>query len=218
MKKIFTLFLFATIITATINTSNAQNNTQVSTKPVAKSSITTLYKQLGSYLKTNNDQDSKVIPILSEYDKNVDAAKAKNVGNAAKAEQEVNAIGGKTIEKLKSVLNGEQILKLLVAITTQNNIVSGKNLDANQKAFIAKAKNQYKLSDDQLTSVALVMVQGKLRGDLINQLAKVNPTQAGQEYIKLFQELDVQLKSSLSDAQYKNIKSDIEKLVKGQKV
>lgn len=218
MKKIFTLFLFATIITATINTSNAQTNTQAASKPAAKSSITTLYKQLGAYLKTNNQQDAKAIPILTEYDKNVDAAKVKNAGNTAKTEQEVNALGGKAIESLKNVLNGEQILKLLAAITTQNNIISGKNLDANQKAFIAKAKNQYKLSDDQLTSVALVMVQGKLRGDLINQLAKVNPQQAGQEYIKLFQELDVQLKASLSDAQFKNIKSDIEKLVKGQKV
>lgn len=218
MKKIFTLFLFATIITATINTSNAQNNTQATSKPVAKSSITTLYKQLGTYLKTNNQQDAKAIPILAEYDKNVDAAKTKNIGNAAKSEQEVNALGGKAIESLKNVLNGEQILKLLAAITTQNNIITGKNLDANQKAFIAKAKNQYKLSDDQLTAVALVMVQGKLRGDLIGQLAKVNPQQAGQEYIKLFQDLDAQLKSSLSDAQFKNIKSDIEKLVKGQKV
>ena len=218
MKKIFTLFLFATIIIATINTLNAQNNTQATSKPVAKSSITTLYKQLGTYLKTNNQQDAKAIPILAEYDKNVDEAKTKNIGNAAKSEQEVNALGGKAIESLKNVLNGEQILKLLAAITTQNNIITGKNLDANQKAFIAKAKNQYKLSDDQLTAVALVMVQGKLRGDLIGQLAKVNPQQAGQEYIKLFQDLDAQLKSSLSDAQFKNIKSDIEKLVKGQKV
>lgn len=218
MKKIFTLFLFANIMTATINTTNAQNNTEATPKTVAKSSITTLYKQLGTYLKTSNEQNAKVIPILSEYDKNVDAAKAKNAGNTAKADQEVNALGGKAIERLKNVLNGEQILKLLAAITTQNNIVSGKNLDANQKAFIAKAKNQYKLDDNQLTSVALVMVQGKLRGDLINQLAKSNPQQAGQEYIKLFQELDVQLKASLSDDQYKNIKSDIEKLIKGQKV
>ncbi len=218
MKKIFTLFLFATIIIATINTLNAQNNTQATSKPVAKSSITTLYKQLGTYLKTNNQQDAKAIPILAEYDKNVDEAKTKNIGNAAKSEQEVNALGGKAIESLKNILNGEQILKLLAAITTQNNIITGKNLDANQKAFIAKAKNQYKLSDDQLTAVALVMVQGKLRGDLIGQLAKVNPQQAGQEYIKLFQDLDAQLKSSLSDAQFKNIKSDIEKLVKGQKV
>lgn len=218
MKKIFTLFLFATIMTATINTTNAQTKTDASPKTVAKSSITTLYKQLGAYLKTNNDQDAKAIPILVEYDKNVDAAKVNNLGNTAKTDQAVNALGGKAIESLKKVLNGEQLLKLLAAITTQNNILTGKNLDANQKAFIAKAKNQYKLSDDQLTSVALVMVQGKLRGDGIAQLAKVNPQQAGQDYIKLFQELDTQLKSSLSDDQYKNIKSDIEKLIKGQKV
>jgi hypothetical protein len=217
MKQLFNLFFAAIILVASVNTVNAQDG-NTNTPKATKSNITTLYKQLGAYLKTTAQQNAKVIPILSEYDVSIDAIKAKNTGNAAKTEQEVNAQSSKTFESLKKVLNGEQALKFLVAVTTQNNILSGKNLDANQKAFIAKAKNQYKLSDEQLTSVALVMVQGKLRGDGIAQLAKVNPQQAGQEYIKLFQDLDEQLKASLSDEQYKNVKADIEKLVKGQKV
>ncbi len=217
MKQLFNLFFAAIILVASVNTVNAQDG-NTNTPKAAKSNITTLYKQLGAYLKTTAQQNAKAIPILTEYDVSIDAIKAKNTGNAAKTEQEVNAQSSKTFESLKKVLNGEQALKFLVAVTTQNNILSGKNLDANQKAFIAKAKNQYKLSDEQLTSVALVMVQGKLRGDGIAQLAKVNPQQAGQEYIKLFQDLDEQLKASLSDEQYKNVKADIEKLVKGQKV
>jgi len=217
MKQLFSLFFAAIILVASVNTVNAQDG-NTNTPKATKSNITTLYKQLGAYLKTTAQQNAKVIPILTEYDVSIDAIKAKNTGNAAKTEQEVNAQSSKTFESLKKVLNGEQALKFLVAVTTQNNILSGKNLDANQKAFIAKAKNQYKLSDEQLTSVALVMVQGKLRGDGIAQLAKVNPQQAGQEYIKLFQDLDEQLKASLSDEQYKNVKADIEKLVKGQKV
>jgi len=217
MKQLFSLFFAAIILVASVNTVNAQDG-NTNTPKATKSNITTLYKQLGAYLKTTAQQNAKVIPILTEYDVSIDAIKAKNTGNAAKTEQEVNAQSSKTFESLKKVLNGEQALKFLVAVTTQNNILSGKNLDANQKAFIAKAKNQYKLSDEQLTAVALVMVQGKLRGDGIAQLAKVNPQQAGQEYIKLFQDLDEQLKASLSDEQYKNVKADIEKLVKGQKV
>lgn len=217
MKQLFNLFFAAIILVASVNTVNAQDG-NTNTPKAAKSNITTLYKQLGAYLKTTAQQNAKAIPILTEYDVSIDAIKAKNTGNAAKTEQEVNAQSSKTFESLKKVLNGEQALKFLVAVTIQNNILSGKNLDANQKAFIAKAKNQYKLSDEQLTSVALVMVQGKLRGDGIAQLAKVNPQQAGQEYIKLFQDLDEQLKASLSDEQYKNVKADIEKLVKGQKV
>lgn len=74
------------------------------------------------------------------------------------------------------MLNGEQVLKLIVAISTNENIITGKNLDANQKAFITKARNQYKLNDTQLTSVALVLVQAKLVGDAIavklNQIHK----------------------------------------------
>jgi hypothetical protein len=217
MKQLLNLFFASIILVTGFNTANAQDG-NTNTPKAAKSNITTLYKQLGVYLKTTAQQNAKAIPILSEYDVSIDAIKAKNTGNAAKTEQEVNAQSSKTFESLKKVLNGEQALKFLVAVTTQNNILSGKNLDANQKAFIAKAKNQYKLSDEQLTSVALVMVQGKLRGDGIAQLAKVNPQQAGQEYIKLFQDLDEQLKASLSDEQYKNVKADIEKLVKGQKV
>lgn len=210
MKKNFSILFFAIMFIAFANTMNAQT--------VVKSAVATLYKNLGTYLKTTDAQNAKAIPILTDYDTNIDAIKAKNVGNAQKIQQETNTLNTKTIESLKKVLNGEQILKLLVAISTSDNIVNGKNIDANQKAFLTKVKTQYKLNDDQLTAVALVMVQGKLRGDAIAQLSKTNQQLAGQEYMKLLQDLDSQLKASLSDEQYKNVKADIEKLVKGQKI
>jgi len=219
MTRIFNLFVAAIILTASISTANAQDGAANTPKTAARSKVTTLYKQLSaSYLKTTEDQNAKAIPILTKYDVEVDAVKVKNAGNAAKTQQEVNAVGAKAMESLKKILNGEQSFKLLAAISTQENIVSGKNLDANQKAFVTKAKNEYKLSEEQLTAVALVIVQGKLRGDVIAQLAKTNSQQAGQEYIKLFQDLDGQLKSSLSGEQYKNVRADIEKMIKGQKV
>lgn len=214
MKKIFSVLFIAMIFISSIEITNAQTTTAA----VTKSSIATLYKNLGAYLKTTDAQNAKAIPILKEYDTSIDAIKAKNAGNAQKIQQETNVANNKAIEGLKKVLNGEQILKLLVAISTSDNIINGKNLDANQKAFLTKVKTQYKLNDDQLTAVALVMVQGKLRGDAIAQVAKVNQQQAGQEYLKLFQDLDGQLKASLSEEQYKNVKADLEKLIKGQKI
>jgi hypothetical protein len=214
MKKIFSVLFIAMIFISSIEITNAQTTTAATTK----SSIATLYKNLGAYLKTTDAQNAKAIPILKEYDTSIDAIKAKNAGNPQKIQQETNVANNKAIEGLKKVLNGEQILKLLVAISTSDNIINGKNLDANQKAFLTKVKTQYKLNDDQLTAVALVMVQGKLRGDAIAQVAKVNQQQAGQEYLKLFQDLDGQLKASLSEEQYKNVKADLEKLIKGQKI
>ena len=219
MKKIFT-FLFAAVFSLlSLNTIHAQTTTNgVTPKTLTRSTVTTLFKQLSAYLKTNMQQNVKAIPILETYDKNADSVRIKNAGNYTKIQQEINALSTKTMESLKKVLSNEQVFKLLFAIKTQDNILNNKNLDANQKAFITKARTQYKLSDEQMTAVALVMVQGKLRGDGIAMLAKTNPQLAGQEYVKLLQDLDGQLKGSLSDEQYKNIKTDIEKLVKGQKV
>ncbi len=219
MKKIFPLFFTIMILVSSLQMVNAQTATITEgPKTVAKSSIATLYKNLGAFLKTTDVQNTKAIPILTEYDANVDAIKARNTGNAQKIQQETNALNTKTIESLKKVLNGEQVLKLIVAISTNENIITGKNLDANQKAFITKARNQYKLNDTQLTSVALVLVQAKLVGDAIAVKAKSNPQGAQQDLQKLLSDLDGQLKASLSDEQYKNVKADIEKLVKGQKV
>jgi hypothetical protein len=219
MKKIFPLFFTTMILISSVKTANAQTATITEgPKTTTKSSIATLYKNLGTYLKTTDAQNQKAIPILTEYDANVDAIKAKNAGNSQKIQQETNALNTKTIESLKKVLNGEQVLKLLVAISANDNIVNGKNLDANQKAFVTKAKNQYKLNDTQLTSVALVLVQAKLVGDAIAVKAKSNPQGAQQDLQKLLSDLDGQLKASLSDEQYKNVKADIEKIAKGQKI
>ena len=219
MKNILTLFFATAFLSLSINTIQAQTTTsEVTPKTFTRSTVTTLYKQLGAYLKTNEQQNAKAIPILEIYDMNADSIKIKNAGNYTKIQQETNVLSSKTMESLKKVLSGEQVFKLLFAIKTQDNILNEKNLDVNQKAFIKKVKTEYKLSNEQMTAVALVMVQGKLRGDGIAMLAKTNPQLAGQEYIKLLQDLDSQLKGSLSEEQYKNIKSDIEKLVKGQKV
>lgn len=219
MKKFSLLFFSIMMLISSVKMAIAQSeNISGTPKATTKSSITTLYKNLGTYLKTTDAQNQKAIPILTDYDANIDAIKTKNAGNAQKIQQETNTLNAKTMESLKKVLNGEQVLKLLVAISTNENIVTGKNLDANQKAFIAKAKNQYKLNDTQLTSVALVLVQAKLVGDAIALKAKTNAQGAQQDLQKLLSDLDSQLKASLSDEQYKNVRADIEKLVKGQKI
>jgi hypothetical protein len=100
----------------------------------------------------------------------------------------------------------------------QENILSGKNISPEQKVFLDKVRGQYGLNDVQTMSVILVLVQGKIRGDAIGLLSKVNPQQAGQEFITLMQDLDRQLKASLTNDQYLKVKSDIEKLIKGQKL
>ena len=140
MKKIITLFFTVSILVTNVQIIKAQTSNAEVPKPIVKSAITTLYKQLGTYLKTTDMQNAKVIPVLTEYDNGIDGIKARNAGNNAKIQQETNALSAKTMESLKKILNGEQVLKLLVAITTNDNIVNGKNLDTNQRAFIAKAK------------------------------------------------------------------------------
>lgn len=183
-----------------------------------QSNVTSIFMQLSPYLKVSQDQSARTIPILQDYDKQVSDIKSRDAGNTGKMNAELGALNSKTVEALKPILNNDQLGKLIVANTMQENILSGKNLNAEQKAFLAKLQSQYSLNDVQLMSVVLVMVQGKVRGDAINQLAKTNPQAASQQLGVLLNDLDGQLKSALSADQYSKVKSDIEKMLKGQKI
>ena len=144
--------------------------------------------------------------------------KKENAGNDGKIKQLTDALNGQVVPKLKMHMTDQQIGTLVVALGLQENILSGKNISPDQKLFMDNIRNQYGLNDVQTMSVILVLVQGKIRGDAIGLMSKVNPQQAGQEFITLMQDLDGQLKSSLNNDQYVKVKSDIEKLIKGQKL
>lgn len=183
-----------------------------------QSNVALLFEQLQSYMKITPEKSSQIIPILKDYDVQLTKIKTENAGNAAKIKQLTDALNGQTIPKLKAHMTDQQIGTLVVALGMQENILSGKNLSADQKVFLDKIRNQYGLNDVQTMSVILVLVQGKIRGDAIAALHKTDPQKAGQEFITMMQDLDGQLKSSLTNDQYTKIKSDIEKLLKGQKL
>ncbi len=183
-----------------------------------QSNVTALFEQLQNHMKVSNDKAAKVVPILKNYDAQLTQIKTQNKDNAAKQKQLTDALNDQTVPQLKAHLNDQQIATLVLALSLQENILSGKNLSADQKQFLDKIRNQYKLNDVQTMSVVLVLVQGKIRGDLIALLHKTDPQKAGQEFIILMQDLDAQLKTNLSGEQYQSVKSDIEKLIKGQKL
>lgn len=192
-----------------------QNGT---TSKMAQSNVTALLEQLAPHINVTPAQIAQAKPILQDYDKKVIEINTRNAGNDSKIQAEMNPVNSSTVEKLKPILNNDQLTKLVAANVMQQNIISGKNLSADQKLFLDKLRSQYNLNDVQLMSVILVMVQAKVRGDAINALSKTNQQAATQELGKLLQDLDGQLKASLNPTQYTNIKSDIEKLIKGQKL
>ncbi|HND84133.1 MAG TPA: hypothetical protein PKY54_12375, partial [Chitinophagales bacterium] len=152
------------------------------------------------------------------YDKQLTKIKTDNNGNAAKIKQQTDVLNGQTVPQLKQHMTDQQIATLVLALGMQENILSGKNLNAEQKIFLDKIRHQYQLNDVQTMSVVLVLVQGKIRGDAIALLHKSNPEQAGKEFLFLLQDLDKQLQASLTNEQYVKVKADIEKLLKGQKL
>jgi hypothetical protein len=184
----------------------------------AQSNVTALLDQLAAHINVTPAQVAQAKPILQEYDKKVIEINTRNAGNDSKIQAEMGPVNTQAIEKLKPILNNDQLTRLVAANVMQQNILSGKNLSAEQKLFLDKLRSQYQLNDVQLMSVILVMVQAKVRGDAINSLSKTNQQAAAQELGKLLKDLDGQLKASLNPTQYTNIKSDIEKLVKGQKL
>lgn len=183
-----------------------------------QSNVTAIFEQLESFMKITPDKAAQVVPILKDYDQQLTKIKTDNAGNAGKIKQLTDALNGQVVPKLKMYMTDQQIGTLVVALAMQENILTGKNLSADQKIFLDKIRNQYGLNDVQTMSVILVLVQGKIRGDAIGLIAKGNPQAAGQEFIKLMQDLDAQLKSSLTNDQYMKVRSDIEKLLKGQKL
>lgn len=183
-----------------------------------QSNVTAIFEQLQSFLKMTPEKAAQVVPVLKEYDVQLTKIKKENSGNAAKIKQLTDALNGQTVPKLKQHMNDQQIGTLVIALALQENILSGKNLSQEQKAFLDKVRTQYELNDVQTMSVILVLVQGKIRGDAIGLISKTNPQLAGQEFLTLLQDLDKQLKNSLNNDQYIKVKSDIEKLLKGQKI
>lgn len=193
-------------------------NATLPTAVTSQSNVTALFEQLESFMKITPEKAAQVIPVLKDYDQQLTKIKTENAGNAGKIKQLTDALNGQVVPKLKLYMTDQQITTLVVALGMQENILTGKNLSPDQKIFLDKIRNQYGLNDVQTMSVILVLVQGKVRGDAIGLLYKTNPQQAGQEFIKLLQDLDGQLKSSLTNDQYVKVKSDIEKLLKGQKL
>jgi hypothetical protein len=170
-----------------------------------QSNVTAIFQQLESFMKISPEKAAQVVPVLKDYDQQLTKIKK-------------DALNGEVVPKLKMHMTDQQIGTLVVALGLQENILSGKNISPDQKLFMDNIRNQYGLNDVQTMSVILVLVQGKIRGDAIGLMSKVNPQQAGQEFIILMQDLDGQLKSSLNNDQYIKVKSDIEKLIKGQKL
>lgn len=193
-------------------------STPLSAAITNQSNVTAIFEQLESFMKITPEKAAQIIPILKDYDQQLTKIKTENAGNAGKINQLRDALNGQAVPKLKMHMTDQQIATLVVALAMQENILTGKNLSAEQKIFLDKIRNQYGLNDVQTMSVILVLVQGKIRGDAIGLIAKTNPQAAGQEFIKLMQDLDGQLKSSLTNDQYMKVKSDIEKLLKGQKL
>lgn len=183
-----------------------------------QSNVAALFEQLQSFMKITPEKAAQVIPILKSYDTQLTKIKTDNNGNAAKIKQLTDAMNGQTVPQLKQHMTDQQIATLVLALGMQENILSGKNLNAEQKIFLDKIRNQYHLNDVQTMSVVLVLVQGKIRGDAIALLHKSNPEQAGKEFLFLLQDLDKQLQASLTNEQYVKVKADIEKLLKGQKL
>jgi len=193
----------------------AKPNTGVSASLAVQSNTAGVFEQLAPYMKVTSDQSARVMPILREYDQR--AMEIKKSG-AANTKSQLDALNATTIPKLKTILNDDQITKMVMANTMEENILSGKNLNMEQRAFLQKLQSQYGLNDVQTMAVVLVMVEGKVRGDAINQVAKSNPQGAAQELGKLMSDLDMRLKSALNNDQYLKVKADIERMLKGQKI
>ncbi|MFN8295715.1 MAG: hypothetical protein U0T69_05935 [Chitinophagales bacterium] len=204
-------------------TEKAKENVKVATVTpvpltVSKSNIAELFKQLQAYMQMAPDKATQTLSVLNDYDAQITKIITENEGNPDKIKQLRDALNGQFAPKLKMHMTDAQLGTLLLAINMQDNILTGKNLSADQKVFLDNIRNKYFLNDVQTMAVILVMVQIKIRGDAIALLQKSNPQQASQEFIKLLQDVDSQLKSTLTSDQHAKVKSDIEKLMKGEKL
>lgn len=178
-----------------------------------QSNVADLFDQLKGYLSVSPDQLKKVLPILKDYDKKAIVIKTVNENNAAKLKQETDKLNSATVPKLKEVISQEQLNGLVLAMAMQENILSGKNITPQQKQLIDKVRKTYHLNDAQTMAVIIVMVQAKLRGDIINATAKSNPAEAKVQSIQLMKDLDAQLMSSLETEQYEKVRTDVAKLM-----
>jgi hypothetical protein len=178
-----------------------------------QSDVTGLFEQLQGYLKVSAEQAKKVTPILKDYDKKAVVIKTVNANNPQKQKQETDKLNADAAAKLKEIITVDQLNTFALAISMQENILSGKNISPQQKKLIDNARRQYSLNDAQTMAVIIVMVQAKLRGDVIAVVSKTNPDQAKQESIALVQELNSQLMAVLDADQYEKVKNDIERMM-----
>ncbi len=206
------------VTTASATVKTAGPSGVVPASVTVKSDAAQLFQQLSPYMNVTAEQSAKAMPILNDYDAKATAIKTANAATPGKRDQLMNTLNSQTVTKLKPVLTDQQITRLALAMTMQENILTGKNLSADQKAFLQKLQNQYKLNDVQTMAVVLIMVEGKLRGDAIVQKAKTDPGGAAQDYGKLLGDIDGQLKSALTADQYAQVKVDIEKMIKEHKL
>ena len=205
-------------VTTTLGSPDVKIATPPTLSVTAQSNLTQLFQQLQAHMKVTPENAEKVIPILKNYDEQLNKLRRENSGNEGKIKQLTDALNEQTVPKLKMYMTDQQIGTLVAALGMQQNILSGKNITADQKIFLDKIRNEYGLNDVQTMSVVLVLVQARIRGDAISILNKTNPQQAGQEFIKLLQDIDGQLKSALSNDQYVKVKAEIERLIKEHKL
>jgi hypothetical protein len=187
------------------------NTTLVS--PKSLSNVAGLFDQMKEYLKVTPDQYTKTMTILKDYDTKITGVKNANANNPQKTTTEINAVNKAVIPQLKAVLKQDQINTLVAGVTMQENILSGKNITPQQKSMLDKIRTQYNLNDAQSMAVIMVLVQGKVRGDAIQKIKPSNPDLAKKETTKLLQDIDTQLKNSLTTEQYTKVKFDLEKLL-----
>lgn len=178
-----------------------------------QSNVTDLFTQLKDYLKITPEQYKNALLVLKDYDKKVIDIKTQNANNADKIKQETDKVNTAAAKKLKEIISQEQLNGLVIAMNMQENILNGKNITPQQKLLIEKVRKNYKLNDGQTMVVIIVMVQAKLRGDVINATTKDNPAEAKAQTMQLMKDLDSQLAAVLDAEQYDKLKTDIEKLV-----
>ncbi|MCB9034525.1 MAG: hypothetical protein H6553_11860 [Chitinophagales bacterium] len=150
----------------------------------------------------NVSQVTQTKAILTQYDAEVANLKSLYPNNPTKQKQESDNIGNKYVHQVQKIMSQNQLLQLAVAIDLQKKLYYGVGLTPSQMQTVNKLK-AYGLTDAQVSQVALIMVEGAIKGDAVKKSG------SQQEAVQLLNELDAKLKSVLTTAQYDAIKNDI---------
>ncbi len=152
-------------------------------------------------LKLTPDQYIK----LSADTKAYDAKLATMGGDASSKTAEVKALNDQYVQKFKTYLNTEQVNKFVLACTMQQNILTGKNLSADQKAIINSMRNTYHMNDGQIEMTVLIWTEAKIKLDIIQANASKDPQAALTATQKVLNDADTKMKNILTDEQYKGL-------------